>query len=51
MKYKNRITSGIGAIIIVGSLICLYMGKMDGVQCGAIITIGTGFFLTKDHNQ
>lgn len=49
-KYKNKATTAIGSIIIIGSLICLYMGKMDGVQAGAIITIGAGFFLAKDHN-
>ena len=51
MKYKNRLTSIIGAVVIVGSLICLYMGKMDGIQTAAIITIGTGFFLSKDHDK
>lgn len=49
-KYKNKATTAIGSIIVIGALICLYMGKIDGLSAGALLTIGSGFFLTKDHN-
>lgn len=51
MKYKNRLTTAIGTIVIVGTMICVYMGKMDAIHAGAIITIGAGFFLSKDHDK
>lgn len=49
-NYKNKATTAIGAIIVIGSLVCLYMGKVDGLSAGALLTIGAGFFLSKDHN-
>lgn len=51
MKYKNRITTGIGIVIILGAVITVFTGKADWVAAGAAITIGSGFLFTKDHNQ
>lgn len=51
MKYKNRITTTLGIIIVVGAVISVFMGKADWLAAGGAITIGTGFFFTKDHDQ
>lgn len=48
---KSYLTSCIGAVIVIGGLVCLYMGKTDGVQAGLIIATGAGFFLSKDHDK
>jgi hypothetical protein len=51
MKYKNRITTGLGCVVILGAVVTVFMGKADWLSAGAAITIGTGFLFTKDHNQ
>lgn len=50
MKYKNRITTFIGAVIIIGAVVSVFMNKADWLSAGAAMTIGSGFFFTKDHN-
>lgn len=51
MKYKNRITTSIGIIIIIGAVITVFMGKSDWMAAGAAMTIGSGFIFTKDHDK
>lgn len=50
-KYKNRITTGIGFVIIIGAVISVFVGKADWVAASVGIAAGTGFIFTKDHNQ
>lgn len=51
MKYKNRITTSIGIIIILGAVVTVFTGKSDWVAAGAAITIGSGFLFSKDHDK
>jgi len=51
MKYKNRLTSLIGTIVILGAVVTVFMGKADWLSAGAAITIGSGFLLSKDHDK
>ena len=51
MKYKNKITTGLGIIIILGAVVSVFLNKVDWLAAGGAITIGSGFLFTKDHNQ
>lgn len=51
MKYKNRITSSLGIVIILGAVISVFMNKADWLAAGAAITIGSGFIMSKDHDK
>lgn len=51
MKYKNRITTTLGIIVILGAVITVFLGKADWLAACGAITLGTGFLFTKDHDQ
>lgn len=51
MKYKNRITTTIGIIVILGAVVSVFMKLSGWVEAGAAMTIGTGFIFTKDHDK
>lgn len=51
MKYKNRITTAIGIVIILGSVISVFLGKADWAMACLGITAGSGFIFSKDHDK
>ena len=51
MKYKNRITTSLGIVIILGAVISVFLNKVDWLSAGGAITIGSGFIFTKDHDK
>jgi hypothetical protein len=50
MKYKNRITTGLGIIIVLGCVATVLMGKADWTQAAIGIAAGVGLMYAKDHN-
>lgn len=51
MKYKNRVTTGLGVIIVLGCVISVFMGKADWTQAAIGITAGVGLMYAKDHDK
>jgi hypothetical protein len=51
MKYKNRITTSIGIIIVLGAVISVFINKADWTMACLGIAAGSGFIFTKDHDK
>ena len=51
MKYKNRITTTLGIIIILGAVVSVFIGKADWTVACLGIASGSGFIFTKDHDK
>lgn len=47
---KSYITTTLGVIIIIGSVISVFLNKADWTGASIGIGSGIGFIFTKDHN-
>lgn len=50
-KYKNKLTTGLGLLIIVAGVLNWYLGKSEAQDALIITGIGLGLIAAKDHNQ
>lgn len=51
MKYRNRVTTILGILIVLGCIISVFLNKADWTQAAIGITAGVGLIYAKDHNQ